>query len=320
VDGEYYVYEWFIKDTNEVFYVGKGKGNRYKETKSRNKFFLDMYKTHSCDVRKVFDGLTEKEAFAKEVELIAYYRKNTTFRLTNQTDGGEGSSGWRPDNTFKKKQSVIHKQQWQDDEFRQRMMQIRSDENGPYKSKEFRNKIASLVSGKDNPNYAHYWTQEMKDHLSKVRKQNGKSAGTNNVKATKIICLENGEVFDLIKYAMEKYNVKCEGSFTVALKNRYKTAAGLHWMIYEDRLLDESERIKELIYSLSLNPSKNPMICLQTNETFNTRNDFRKKYNISESKFRWEYNKNKMITIDSYNYVYIKDYLDYIFEDDGVAV
>ena len=28
---EYYVYEWFIVDTNEVFYVGKGKGNRYKD-------------------------------------------------------------------------------------------------------------------------------------------------------------------------------------------------------------------------------------------------------------------------------------------------
>ena len=95
--GEYYVYEWFIKDTNEVFYVGKGKGKRYKETKNRNKFFKDMYKTHSCDVRKVFEGLTEKEAFSQEVALIAYYRENTTFRLTNQTDGGEGSSGWCPD-------------------------------------------------------------------------------------------------------------------------------------------------------------------------------------------------------------------------------
>lgn len=28
---DYYVYEWFIKETGEVFYVGKGRGNRYKE-------------------------------------------------------------------------------------------------------------------------------------------------------------------------------------------------------------------------------------------------------------------------------------------------
>ena len=29
---EYYVYAWFFKSTNKVFHIGKGKGNRYKET------------------------------------------------------------------------------------------------------------------------------------------------------------------------------------------------------------------------------------------------------------------------------------------------
>ena len=72
---EYYVYEWFIVDTNEVFYVGKGKGNRYKEHKRRNKFFIDMYSTHKCDVRKIYENLSEEDAFKKEKELIAYYRK-----------------------------------------------------------------------------------------------------------------------------------------------------------------------------------------------------------------------------------------------------
>ena len=319
--GEYYVYEWFIKDTNEVFYVGKGKGKRYKETKNRNKFFKDMYNAHSCDVRKVFEGLTEKEAFAQEVSLIAYYRENTTFRLTNQTDGGEGSSGWCPDDDFREKQSKIHKQQWKDEEFRQKMMQIRSDENGPYKSEEFRQKISSLVTGEDNPNYGHYWTQEMKNHLSMVRKQNGKSAGVNNAKATKIICLENGEVFELIQNAMKKYNVKCEGSFTVALKHRHRTAGGLHWMIYEDRLMNSEERFEELIISLLLNTSKNPMICVQTKETFNTKTDFLRKYNIADSKFMWEYHKNQMFTIDSMDYMYLRDYIDYVsVEDDEVAI
>src|SRR5690625_6332595 len=32
---DFYVYEWFIKDTGEVFYVGKGRGNRYKEYHAR---------------------------------------------------------------------------------------------------------------------------------------------------------------------------------------------------------------------------------------------------------------------------------------------
>ena len=33
---DFYVYEWFNIDTNEVFYVGKGRGKRYKEVKRRN--------------------------------------------------------------------------------------------------------------------------------------------------------------------------------------------------------------------------------------------------------------------------------------------
>ena len=28
---KYYVYEWFVIETNEVFYVGKGTGRRYRE-------------------------------------------------------------------------------------------------------------------------------------------------------------------------------------------------------------------------------------------------------------------------------------------------
>ena len=32
---EYYVYEWYNVDTNEVFYVGKGKKDRYKHIKNR---------------------------------------------------------------------------------------------------------------------------------------------------------------------------------------------------------------------------------------------------------------------------------------------
>ncbi len=86
----YYVYEWFNKETGEVFYVGKGCNNRYLQKSGRNQYFIDYYNEHECEVRKVFLNLTEKEAFDKEIELIAYYRKTSNFRLTNETDGGDG--------------------------------------------------------------------------------------------------------------------------------------------------------------------------------------------------------------------------------------
>lgn len=91
----FYVYEWYITETNEVFYVGKGTARRYKEHKRRNKMFLDIYNTHKCDVRIVKDKLSEKEAFDYEIELINYYRTETSFRLSNVEDGGYQDTPYR---------------------------------------------------------------------------------------------------------------------------------------------------------------------------------------------------------------------------------
>ena len=41
----YYVYEWYVIDTNEIFYVGKGSRNRYKYT-DRNALFQEMIKKY----------------------------------------------------------------------------------------------------------------------------------------------------------------------------------------------------------------------------------------------------------------------------------
>lgn len=90
---KYYVYEWYILETDEVFYVGKGCRRRAGNIVSRNKFFKDMYYSHKCKYRKVYNNLTEQQAYEKEIELIKFYRENTSYRLTNICDGGEGSDG-----------------------------------------------------------------------------------------------------------------------------------------------------------------------------------------------------------------------------------
>lgn len=83
----YYVYEYYIVETDEVFYVGKGTKDRYKYVR-RNKMFCDFYNSHNCSVRKVKDNLTEAEAFMLEHFLIIYYKEETNYRLTNQNCGG----------------------------------------------------------------------------------------------------------------------------------------------------------------------------------------------------------------------------------------
>lgn len=72
---KYYVYKWYYKDSNKVFYVGKGSGNRYKNISKRNHVFKDIYTNNplNCAVDIIAYFNTEEEAFKYEEELIAYY-------------------------------------------------------------------------------------------------------------------------------------------------------------------------------------------------------------------------------------------------------
>lgn len=307
-DRVYYVYIWYIVDTGEVFYVGKGKGKRYKQVSHRNKFFTDMYNSHNCTVKKIYENLTEDEAFQKEKDTVKWFRENTNFRLTNQTDGGEGSSGWKPSQEFRDKQSKIHKEQWQDEEFKNKMIAIRTDENGPYKSQEFRDKIAQLVQGENNPNYNHRWTDEMRQHLSNVRKSNGLSANENNSKATCVICVETGEVFSCIKYAMQKYNIKCEGSVTVALKNPVRTAGGKHWVLYDEKYLDNDYRLNYLINVCLLNSKVIPAICIENKTVFPNLTELAKYLSVTYQYVKRCLNKNGAIILNNKTYIKLSEY------------
>lgn len=71
----FYIYEWYNIDTNEVFYVGKGCRNRYKNIQNRNLKFKDYYNNHNVDVRIIKKNLTEEEAFQLEKEITNKYKQ-----------------------------------------------------------------------------------------------------------------------------------------------------------------------------------------------------------------------------------------------------
>ena len=83
----FYVYEWFIVETNEVIYVGKGCRQRYKVRK-HNRLFNEMI---NCDSRiiKYFD--IEKEAFKYEFDRINEL-KNINQCVCNICQGGTGGT------------------------------------------------------------------------------------------------------------------------------------------------------------------------------------------------------------------------------------
>ncbi len=66
----FYVYIHKKKDTGEVFYVGKGRGNRAWSTNGRSGEWLRIAVNHGRVVRIIAEGLTEEHALALEAAFI----------------------------------------------------------------------------------------------------------------------------------------------------------------------------------------------------------------------------------------------------------
>ena len=90
----YYVYQHRRNDTNAIFYVGKGKGYRCNQKTGRNIYWHRVVDKHGYSIEKVVTGLDEELALLAEYELIDQY-KRLNFVLSNLSEGGEGTSGYK---------------------------------------------------------------------------------------------------------------------------------------------------------------------------------------------------------------------------------
>ena len=81
----FYVYIHLNPETKEIFYVGKGKGNRITSLKSRNELWQDYVQEIQGDFKtlKVKDGLSESEALSLESQIIERIEFHYEDRLTN---------------------------------------------------------------------------------------------------------------------------------------------------------------------------------------------------------------------------------------------
>lgn len=129
----YYVYAWYIKETNEIFYIGKGTGNRYRTRKRENKYFMKMLKSHDCAPRILYKNLDEKTAFDIEKREIALFRNMGRRPLTNVLDGGENPP----------KMAVPHSEEWRK---HQSEGQIRSYKENPERCKEDSNRMKKFLA------------------------------------------------------------------------------------------------------------------------------------------------------------------------------
>lgn len=147
----FYVYAYYFKSTGHIFYIGKGKNNRYKELKaSRNDYFKNIINKYADDIEVKFlkQNLTEQDAWNLEKELIAQYKQKGECE-TNLHIGGNGGYTGNYDNPErsrklseaakkrtgalnphygkhltdeqKKKISYYSKKRWEDPEYRAKM-------------------------------------------------------------------------------------------------------------------------------------------------------------------------------------------------------
>jgi len=145
----FYVYKWYVESTGEVFYIGKGTKDRYKETTRRNRVFKDeyLYKYNDCKVEIVQKFESEEEAFKAEAKLIAEYKAKGQAKA-NLDDGGKGGCNfvW----TDEMRQYYSEHNVMKRPEQRQRM-----SENNPMKNPEVAKKVglahslAVIIDGKE---------------------------------------------------------------------------------------------------------------------------------------------------------------------------
>jgi hypothetical protein len=107
----FYTYMHTRNDTNEVFYIGKGKGSRANWVHGRSKHWTNIAKKHGFSVFILSNWEKESDAFQHEKLLIKCF-KDIGAPLINLTDGGDGPSGQKFSEEFKKQKSEWMKQRY----------------------------------------------------------------------------------------------------------------------------------------------------------------------------------------------------------------
>lgn len=100
---KYYVYFHIKETTGEVFYVGKGMGNRAYSKNKRNNFWTNIVNKYGYDVIIIKDNLTNEESFKLEEYWVNRIGRRDLGLgpLVNLKDGGIGPNNFS-DETKKK--------------------------------------------------------------------------------------------------------------------------------------------------------------------------------------------------------------------------
>lgn len=236
MNNDYYVYIYWRLDINEPFYVGKGKGNRWRNVglTRRSSHFINIFNKCLTVVEIIKDNLTEEEALGIEcwvinelvfecgfsIDIPNNRSSEKGYHLVNQTWGGDGVSGNNPfegktDEEIKEWRRKINENRpsmkgennpmykknpldyMEDDAKIQRARKISEANKGRRASNKQIEKLRKF-------NRERKWTDELKNKISKA------NSGKNNGNAISVICLTTKRIFFTITDASKYYC--CDGS------------------------------------------------------------------------------------------------------------
>lgn len=177
-----YVYCHMRNDTNEVFYIGKGTGNRAYNSSSRNVYWKNIVKkANGFTVQIIAKYLSHKEAFKFEALLIS--KLLPKIKLANLNAGGEGGVNPSEETRLKMSLAKLGKTQTKELVLKRTLARAKNPSPKGYKHSKEANEAKSkrmtgvkrdisfgesISKAKLNKNFKH--TQETKDKISLTKK------------------------------------------------------------------------------------------------------------------------------------------------------
>ena len=153
----YYIYAHTRNDTNQIFYIGKGQGNR-AWTKRRSIYWHNITQKVGYSVEILATFISEQEAFQQEINCIKWLDN-----LCNLTLGGEGCSGLKHSEETKSKIRIWHTGKIVSEDTKKLLSKINTG-----KTHSFESKVKMSKSRKGNQSCLGYkHTTETKNKVSK---------------------------------------------------------------------------------------------------------------------------------------------------------
>lgn len=206
---KYYIYAHIRKDTNTIFYIGKGSGNRAYFKANRSKFWKRIVEKHGYSVIFLMENLTEEVAYQSEITFIMAEKLKGNCEA-NFTKGGDGVR--------------VEKRWWNE--------AISNSLKGVIRAKGVDNKNYKDVITKENLFDLYINQKKTSTEISilfnisiptvckrlKDYNINTRNSGKEKIK---IICLNDNKIFDSINDAASFYNIYRENIKKV-LSGKYK--------------------------------------------------------------------------------------------------